>query len=57
VEGVGMKKFEYKFVIDGEDETEKSLNLLGNNGWELVTISPCGKDNSYLGFWFKRPLE
>jgi hypothetical protein len=58
-----MKKYEYKYELnlgsdpdDGEDHTEESLNLLGNEGWDLVAVSPCGKGNSYTGFWFKRPL-
>jgi len=59
-----MEKFEYKFELnlgtepnDGEDHTEEALNRLGRDGWELVAVSPCGKDNSYLGFFFRRPLK
>jgi len=59
-----MKKFEYKFELnlgedphDREDHTEDALSTLGNDGWELVAVSPCGKNNSYLGFWFKRPMQ
>jgi hypothetical protein len=57
-----MTRFEYKFGLDigdepsdGDDHTEERLNELGDEGWELVAVSPVGKDNRYLGFWFKRP--
>ena len=58
-------KFEYKFGLNigepepGEtaDHTEEDLNMLGQDGWELVAVSPCGKDNCYLGYWFKRPIS
>jgi hypothetical protein len=56
-------KFEYKFEVnlgepeaDGEDRTELALNQLGQEQWDLVAVCPCGKNNSYLGFWFKRPI-
>ena len=57
-----MKTFEYKFELNlGETETpgdddrsEEALNRLGSEGWELVAVSACGKNNSYTGFWFKR---
>jgi len=59
-----MTKFEYKFELnlgepidDKPDTTEEELNKLGQDGWELVAVSPCGKENSYLGYWFKRPIE
>jgi hypothetical protein len=59
-----MTKFEYKFELGvGEslsgkdDQVEVALNKLGSEGWELVTVSPCGKGNSYLGYWFKRPID
>jgi hypothetical protein len=59
-----MTMFEYKFELDlgnepadGNDHTEEELNKLGKKGWELVAVSPCGKAQAYLGFWFKRPLS
>ena len=59
-----MKRFEYKFKLDlgydpsnVENRTEESLNLLGSDGWELVSVGSCGKNNSYSGFYFKRPIE
>jgi hypothetical protein len=59
-----MTKFEYKFELNigesftgGDHRTEEELNKLGGEGWELVAVSPCGKDNSYLGYWFKRPAD
>ena len=58
-----MPKYEYKFEInlgsqpniksDG-DAQEAELNSLGSEGWELVAVSPTGKENSYTGYWFKR---
>jgi hypothetical protein len=60
-----MTRFEYKFELNiGEpphdnnetDYSENQLNAWGAEGWDLVAVSPCGKDNSYLGFWFKRPI-
>jgi hypothetical protein len=57
-----MTKFEYKYALNigesftgGDSYVEQELNKLGDEGWELVAVSPCGKDNSYLGYWFKRP--
>lgn len=61
-----MTKFEYKFELnigesftaeEEEDRVEAELDELGCEGWELVAVSPCGKENSYLGYWFKRPIE
>lgn len=60
----GMTKFEYKFELnlgvddDGVvDNVEEELDKLGAEGWELIAVSPCGKDNSYTGYWFMRPLN
>ena len=51
-----MTKFEYKFELnlgvddDGVvDNVEEELDKLGAEGWELIAVSPCGKDNSYTG--------
>ena len=38
----------------GFETTEAELNALGDQGWELVAVSPTGKENSYTGYWFKR---
>jgi hypothetical protein len=62
-----MRKFEYKFELNvGEPEfgvdyeegtsEERQLNQFGAEGWELVAVNRCGKDFSYLGFWFKREI-
>lgn len=58
-----MPKYEYKFELnlgsdpdtknDG-DAVEAELNTLGSEGWELVAVSPTGKENSWTGYWFKR---
>ena len=63
--GMNMTHFEYKFELNiGENspnasmtEIEPALNKLGKDGWELVAVSPCGRDNAYTGYWFKRPLS
>jgi hypothetical protein len=58
-----MTAFEYRFELnvgeseEGMERTEEELNGLGAQGWELVAVTPCGKDNSYLGYWFKRPKD
>jgi hypothetical protein len=59
-----MTKYEYKFELnvgvdygDLAENVDEELNKLGDGGWELVAVSPCGKGNSYLGYWFKRPLD
>ena len=59
-----MKKFEYKYELNiglpvgrEDDRAEAELNTLGIEGWELVAVSQCGKDNSHLGYWFKRELN
>jgi hypothetical protein len=61
-----MRQFEYKFevnvgdptfFVDGEDHQEEELNRLGAEGWELIAVSRCGKDFSYLGYWFKREKD
>ena len=55
-----MPKYEYKFELnlgesdEGFETTEAELNALGDQGWELVAVSPTGKENSYTGYWFKR---
>jgi hypothetical protein len=59
-----MKKFEYKFEVNigepskiqDDPRDEEELNLLGSEGWELVAVSRCGKDFSWLGYWFKREI-
>ena len=35
-----MKRFEYK-VITPVINTEKKLNVLGYEGWELVAVAGC----------------
>jgi len=49
-----MPKYEYKFELNLEPEV---LNELGNQAWELVAVSPTGKDNCYTGFWLKRTKQ
>jgi hypothetical protein len=47
-------QWEYKLELNSE---ESELNDLGRQGWELAAVSPCGKENSYTGFFLKRPKE
>jgi hypothetical protein len=58
-----MPQYEYKFELSlGSRPNKKSdagaveaeLNALGSEGWELVAVSPTGKENSWTGYWFKR---
>lgn len=49
-----MPKYEYRFELDLEPEM---LNEVGNQAWELLAVSPTGKDNARTGFWFKRTKE
>ena len=45
-------KWEYKMAFNGSVPvivTEKALNELGKDGWELVTVSDAG--------YFKRPKQ
>jgi hypothetical protein len=57
-----MKKFEYREIVFGHNdvnEIEKTLNLLGQNGWELVTSfhrMDSGHYN-YYHFYFKKELK
>lgn len=59
-----MTRFEYKFELgvgdlaakDDRIRLEQSLNELGDQGWELVAVGPCGKEKFYLGYWFKRGI-
>ena len=65
-----MKKWEYKIIVErskgwviqkGIEEFEKKLNGLGEEGWELVGITPIGKGGfggtSDLNYYFKRELK
>ena len=44
-----MQKWEYK-IVTRADESE--INLLGEQGWELVSVT---ENLSYFTFVFKRP--
>lgn len=47
-------QWQYKLELNLEED---ELNDLGRQGWELVAVRPCGKENSYTGFFLKRPKE
>jgi hypothetical protein len=52
-----MEKWEYWWEINpGSDDGDiiEVLNGLGQDGWELVTVSPWGKANVDTVFFFKR---
>jgi hypothetical protein len=54
--GVGFqvgstKRWEYKVEYNA---TEKKLNQLGDQGWELVGASPEASTSNLTGFYFKR---
>ena len=49
-----MKQFEYKSEkIQCEWDSEKHLNELGNEGWELVSIT---EKSGYVTCYFKREI-
>lgn len=49
-------KWEYAFYFnDGGTEPIQELNERGEEGWELVTVTP-GTDDKYETYYFKRPL-
>lgn len=47
-----MKKWEYH--ITAGSQTQETLNSLGNEGWELVTVY-LSSSGGYNVFVFKRP--
>jgi hypothetical protein len=53
-----MKKFEYKIVSLEDNELVSKLNVMGNEGWEVVSI--LDKDSLNRHLWirllFKREL-
>ena len=48
-----MTKWEYRSEINCDDE---ALNLYGQDGWELSTVS-IDPESDILLFYFKRPIE
>ncbi|MDT5063343.1 MAG: hypothetical protein QOH63_3802 [Acidobacteriota bacterium] len=46
-----MQKWEYKNI---SDPSEKLLNMLGAEGWELVAVI-INPNNAWISFYFKRP--
>ncbi len=60
-EPTGILAFEYRVLDewqDGGDVDEETLNELGLDGWELVSITPSfgSRSPSQSRFIFKRPL-
>ena len=48
-----MQEWEYKMVKSSKfDETE--INMLGDEGWELVAVT---ENPAYYSFFFKRPKQ
>jgi len=56
-----MKKFEY--CVGGlsgsstPEERQKTLNDMGKDGWELVSVFRDSAINSYIMFYFKKEIE
>jgi len=48
-----MNKWEYCHLTDA---TDRELNVLGEQGWELVSVVHVGRA-VYELFYFKRPLK
>jgi hypothetical protein len=44
-----MKQFEYKIIYTLSEELETTLNELGRDGWELVSVNNSGKIHSLSG--------
>jgi hypothetical protein len=45
------RKFEYQKLITSSDDTVEQINVLGNEGWEVVTIAEH-HDKHHV--WLKR---
>ena len=54
-------KWEYHFEVltsDPIDVSEKRLNFLGKEGWEVVAMMPkMGVDDSWIVALLKRPIS
>ena len=50
----GMQKWEYKFAVIDATSGDVGLNLVGVDGWELVSASMAG--TNHLAY-FKRPKQ
>lgn len=56
-----MEKWEYLWEVNPgssrcDDDMIAALNELGQDGWELVAVSPWGKANVDTAFFFKRRI-
>ena len=54
-----MQKWEYQieWVLKGREDSTDILRIMGNNGWELVSVrSSHPKDGKYICYYFKRPI-
>jgi len=61
-----MRQWEYQqrtekaISFDANNTIEKFLNIMGKQGWELITIIPVNKlppYSTYYEFFFKREKE
>jgi hypothetical protein len=55
-----MKKYSYKIeevliTVFREGEENKMLKEAGNDGWELVSVTPGG-NTAYRRFYFKKEI-
>lgn len=48
---VSKPQWEYKIEYNA---TEKKLNQLAAQGWELIAVSPDAETKNLTGFYFKR---
>jgi len=56
-----MKKFKYCVggicIRSSPEKQQKTLNKMGKNGFELVSVSKTEGPNAYFMFYFKKELE
>lgn len=48
--------YKYK-VVKSPDISEQELNILGEKGWELVSIYKIHPENNYTRFIFKKEYK
>ncbi|HEY2964530.1 MAG TPA: hypothetical protein VGJ37_19075 [Pyrinomonadaceae bacterium] len=52
-----MQKWEYKIFYYELGDLEQILNLLGDEGWELLAAAGTDKDGDDRVFYLKRPKK
>jgi len=55
-QAVRVRRWEYRVERTGDLTDTMRLNVLGRQGWELVSVTFRGDINATNGLYFKRPL-